>query len=425
VADKCNYRDSSGAYPCGRPRDVEGYCYFHSDRNLQLRAADTEFEKKLRGLVEAKDGDWRGFVLQRDLTLRDIEFSFALNLSGARVGALSLIQCKFADDVHLTQIACTGDVTFNSCEFQKNIYCEKSRFSGEFTWTSRVAGKARFPQCHFMKPARILGQFNGDSAWNNSEFFDSVEFRGGWIAYMSVGDKTSAKVPFESRPLFGGETNLSSIDFHRPDRARLVKVNLSRAHVRDTYFRGVLMHDITWASVRGRRTIYDEVWDRETTAHHAPMLPVIEAAYRTIRVSIEDGKDFATASDFYFGEMDARRKQMPALRRYFFSVEALYWLLSGYGTKPVRAFLWLLAWIGVHALITGAVLYGAGLHLPDPDLAANAVERTLKLLSPLRGSGDAPSLRSWWFLVDFAIGAFAVTQTALFALALRARIKRG
>jgi len=423
MADKCNYRDRSDAYSCARPRAMDEWCVFHFENN-GVRPAP-EFQQHLNGLIQVKDGDWRGFVFPRELTLRDISFDFRVDMTRAKVGALNLVGCKFHQEVDLSEILCAGDFTANSCNFAKDLNCNKAQFAGEFNWSSIIDGTARFNGCEFVKSARVYGQFNGKAEWSSSRFSDSALFHGGWIAFMNVGTDAAGTIPFVSKPLFSGETHLDGIDFRRAGRTRFEKVDFSKAFVRDTDFRGVTLHDITWATINGRRAIYDEVWDRETEARHAPMLPKLEAAYRTIRVCIEESKDFNTASDFYFGEMQARRKQMTPLRRHVVSVEALYWLLSGYGCRPARAFGVLLLLVGLHALITGALLYGAGFHLPDPELTAKALNRTLILLLPLRGNGGITPLGGWWFLLDFVFGVCAVIQTALFVLALRGRIKRG
>jgi hypothetical protein len=77
----------------------------------------------------------------------------------------------------------------------------------------------------------------------------------------------------------------------------------------------------------------------------------ITSLYRALRKGREDNKDEPGAADFYYGEMEMRRKarSTPWPERI---ILFLYWLLAGYGLRAARAFLALsLALIVATALI--------------------------------------------------------------------------
>jgi hypothetical protein len=72
--------------------------------------------------------------------------------------------------------------------------------------------------------------------------------------------------------------------------------------------------------------------------------------YRSLRKAREDSKDEPGAADFYYGEMELRRlaDHTPWAERFVLN---LYWLVSGYGLRSMRALASLAAVIvGVKAL---------------------------------------------------------------------------
>jgi hypothetical protein len=61
----------------------------------------------------------------------------------------------------------------------------------------------------------------------------------------------------------------------------------------------------------------------------------ISQAYRALRKGLEDRKDEPGAADFYYGEMELRRKATPpSFERLLLG---LYWLVAGYGLRASRA----------------------------------------------------------------------------------------
>ncbi|MET9895276.1 pentapeptide repeat-containing protein [Streptomyces sp. NPDC006465] len=87
----------------------------------------------------------------------------------------------------------------------------------------------------------------------------------------------------------------------------------------------------------------------------------VAALYRQMRKSLEDGKNEPDAADFYYGECEMRRHDTtrPSGER---ALLAVYWALSGYGLRAVRA----LAWLGAAMAATVAVMVLWGLPGDDP-----------------------------------------------------------
>jgi hypothetical protein len=95
--------------------------------------------------------------------------------------------------------------------------------------------------------------------------------------------------------------------------------------------RDIDLSGITWPE-NGR-----SIWKRKAIYEFDGATPeALENAYRQIRQSYEDRKNYPEAGDFYYGEMDQKRKRS-LRRKYLPSLITIYWLCSGYGQRPVRA----------------------------------------------------------------------------------------
>ena len=83
--------------------------------------------------------------------------------------------------------------------------------------------------------------------------------------------------------------------------------------------------------------------------------------YRQLRKAQEDAKNEPGAADFYYGEMEMRRKATttPAGER---AILWLYWLISGYGLRALRS----LAALAILGVIVTTALVGGGLAATAP-----------------------------------------------------------
>ncbi|WP_063762127.1 pentapeptide repeat-containing protein [Streptomyces bicolor] len=80
-----------------------------------------------------------------------------------------------------------------------------------------------------------------------------------------------------------------------------------------------------------------------------PTPETLSVVYRQLRKGFEDSKNEPDAADFYYGEMEMRKrdKRRPWVERRLLGV---YWLVSGYGLRAARAFACLITAMAVTAL---------------------------------------------------------------------------
>jgi uncharacterized protein YjbI with pentapeptide repeats len=137
--------------------------------------------------------------------------------------------------------------------------------------------------------------------------------------------------------------------------------------------------------------------------------------YRALRKGREEAKNEPGAGDFYYGEMEMRRAGNTTLGERF--VLWLYWLLSGYGLRPLRTSLALLVLVGLASWLlmrhgfTGASTYERAF------LASLAASVNLEYLPP-----EAFTLGGHW--IRIALKILGPTLFGVLLLALWGRVKR-
>lgn len=243
----------------------------------------------------------------------------------------------------------------------------------------------------------------------------------------------------EIRRIFESDVNMLNVEFRCPERTVFYLVDFSRMHLVGTNFRGVNLHNIKWAINESRRkVIFDEIYmnNTEDIGYKITMRPRVEEAYRNLRLVLEDIKDYSTASDFYVGEMEAKRRQKPFIQRYLLSVEAWYKYLSQYGTGVLKALSILIIMIMLHASITAFFTRNHDLALqvlkfssPTNNLLyfikvicayfINAV----RVLS-LQRTDSLIMVGEYQSVLDTLFRILGPIQIALLSLAMRSKVKR-
>jgi uncharacterized protein YjbI with pentapeptide repeats len=160
-----------------------------------------------------------------------------------------------------------------------------------------------------------------------------------------------------------------------------------------------------------RRLIADEEGGTASADQLAP-------TYRALRKGREDSKDEPGAADFYYGEMEARRRAATGFDRYLL---AAYWLVSGYGLR---------AWRAVAALSVTVLLFAWGFQAwgfePDKgfwkSLLFSAESTTSLFRTPL--PPDGAHLRDGGHVLQMGLRLLGPLFFGLALLAVRGRVKR-
>jgi uncharacterized protein YjbI with pentapeptide repeats len=115
----------------------------------------------------------------------------------------------------------------------------------------------------------------------------------------------------------------------------------------------VVLDEYQWRAARDRGGPWGQPDDETLSPAN------IADLYRSLRKGREDGKDSAGAGDFYYGEMEMRRRAANRAERILLWA---YWLISGYGMRAWRA----LAWLVLVLVTASVVVLQAGYTRPAP-----------------------------------------------------------
>jgi uncharacterized protein YjbI with pentapeptide repeats len=156
----------------------------------------------------------------------------------------------------------------------------------------------------------------------------------------------------------------------------------------------------------------------------------IARLYRALRKGREDNKDEPGAADFYYGEMEMRRRarrrrgeSRPAARTSWpeWTILSLYWLVSGYGLRASRALIALAL-----TVVAFAFSFDWWGFEPDQDLDRAllfSAESTSSLFRVPQLPGDS-MLTEWGQVLQMAVRLLGPLFFGLALLALRGRVKR-
>jgi hypothetical protein len=239
---------------------------------------------------------------------------------------------------------------------------------------------------------------------------------------------------------------------HNLDRLRLgTRISFSAAPVRVPWdWRKVIAEECAWRAARPER-LARLVRPRRLGRRrwNAPQLPPtwlngrwpdvlpagqIAGVYRALRKGREDVKDEPGAADFYYGEMEMRRRAHPRtdtsagnptsqvtggqgqVER---AILTVYWLVSGYGLRAWRA----LAWLAVVTVVFAVVFYLVG--FADPPQPVSYWTSLLYAFRATLSLTDAEvKLTAWGKLLQALLRLTGPVLLALALLAIRARTKR-
>jgi uncharacterized protein YjbI with pentapeptide repeats len=125
-----------------------------------------------------------------------------------------------------------------------------------------------------------------------------------------------------------------------------------------------------------RATRYGDGWTPAPPSVETHEPATLAPVYRQLRKALEDGRNEPGAADFYYGEMEMRRHDTTASRGER-TLLRLYWALSGYGLRAVRALAWLV--LAMTATVLAMMLWGLPRTDPDPVSAGTTDGRRITL----------------------------------------------
>ncbi|MFI1045031.1 pentapeptide repeat-containing protein [Streptomyces griseoruber] len=132
--------------------------------------------------------------------------------------------------------------------------------------------------------------------------------------------------------------------------------------------RKVLEEERAWRASTPSRALDKAGWGDPIPAPAVADSQDIAATYRQLRKALEDSLNEPGAADFYYGEMEMRRRDDEISRSERGLLHA-YWALSGYGLRASRSIGWLVSAMAVTVLL----MMGWGLPGSEPKQEATGI----------------------------------------------------
>jgi uncharacterized protein YjbI with pentapeptide repeats len=352
------------ARPCGRPLyeapdsvDEAPVCLMHScDPNKDDAAFQAEFERILQAAGEgAADADFKGFVFpSSNCSGRKFKAHCAFCDATFTRGA-HFIRATFTQGANFSGATFTQDADFSTVTFARSANFRDATFTGDADFRDGV-----FTQVAYFFEATFTGAagfsdatFTQQAYFRGARFRTEVEFRETIFRH----DETR-----EAGPVF------SLTRFEKPEGVTFSKTDLGQAVFHNCDVSTFVFSDVGWRKrPNGKSMVFEEVVDIEEVCAEAlgpreqdsdeRNFRLIAELYQQLKKNYDDRRDYWTAGDFHYGELEMKRLHSPRrnwlvrrLHRHL-GLVAWYKYASEYGESYRRPLWILLVVIGLFTLL--------------------------------------------------------------------------
>jgi uncharacterized protein YjbI with pentapeptide repeats len=441
---------------CGRPAladpQAQGYCILHAPWDGKDLSA---FQAAIDEIIEkAREGsgicNFSHCYFPRSYDCRNLKqaFEFSCDFGGAQFageanfwraefsGKANFWGAKFSRDADFLEAKFSGGAYFLETTFSGDANFVRAKFSGETDfWKAKFSGDADFSRAEFSEDAYFMeAKFSGNTHFEGAEFRQRADF-------YKVETAKNATVNFQGVKLL------------KPQQVFFHHVDLSRWSFLDTDLRRIDFNDVTWGTIPSISPLRSRRWIRRWERRHLSRrfllrllrlrlrltptrtalfdeirvskekvkkarLAKVERLYRHLKQNYESQRDYGRAGDFYYGEMEMKRRQLNPLGQIPFWI---YRILSGYGESYPRALFWLIVMWLLFAVLFTVVGYTDewGNHA---DLWRSLIysAQSMTLFHEPKITFDNTLGQA----VELVASVLGVIQIALFGLALQRRFKR-
>ncbi len=397
-------------------------------QGTDIKLVDMQVESNFGGPVLFNDAIFRAPVI-----LEHLSFADALDFSRARLARGGWVSGVQARQMLLSSVQCRGGLILKETEVKEDIDLSGSFFQGSLRLDDVAVGR-RLDVSGGTLEGSVRISLKPTPAEQTPARPDgcAVELSDAALGAPTLVETVLGVETWRPRLLSLRGTDASHLTLARIDLgdARLVgTANLDRLRIdgpplfrkppgRWRTSRQVISEECglrAWPGPDGRTDPGPLPPRTRTDARE--LASQIHSAYRDLRKGREDAKDEPGAADFYYGEMEMRRRSTSSpLER---ALLAAYWGVSGYGLR---------AWRALAALALVLTAATAGFRLggirPSPGWRDAALYTLHTSTSLLQGQTAAVVLTRWGQLIEIAVRLLTPLLAGLALLAVRGRVKR-
>ncbi len=400
--------------PCGRPihpapeHDESPVCLMHSRDPQKNDAFQKEFDAILKQAEERNEiAEFRGFVFlstnyrqrefkakccfywatfTQDADFRRARFTQGADFSYARfTQGAGFLGATFTQDTDFHRATFTQDADFSGATFTQDAnfwdatFTQDADFSGAtFTqnanfWDATFTQDADFWKATFTQDANFSGAaFAKEARFGGAKFLTSAAFRETIFRGDGKLEGRLKKLGLEPEP----ETDdtlpgpvFSLAQFSHPEAIVFYKTYLGQALFHNCDVSRVTFSSVEWRRRKpgGKWMVLEEEIDlkRDMASalrpgpdnHDERDYGLIAELYQQLKKNYDDRKDYWTAGDFHYGEMEMKRlhsrRKHPCLRWLHRKLGLVAWYkyASAYGESYLRPLPWLAGVLVLFALL--------------------------------------------------------------------------
>ena len=324
------------------PREVwrrsKKYCIFHDvskDKNIGL------FRQKLNEKLENKNFDFKGYFFPEELKFSNMEFNNIADFTrNTFQGDIDFTKTTFKKNVVFNEATFQKkavfkevtfqDASFDNAIFQQNVVFTKATFQDASFDNTTFQYHADFEETTFQEASFDNTTFQKNAVFDKATFqeasFDNTTFQKNAsfdkIEFQSVsfnGAIIERNLKFKTDPKQVNELNLQNAQFLFKG---YITANLTKAK-----FYGANLENVAFNQCEWPKKLYEEI-------HMRFPFEELETIYRNLKQNMLRHGNYSRAGDFYYREMEMRRKGAKAKKDRLWPWFELYRLLAGYGERP-------------------------------------------------------------------------------------------
>jgi uncharacterized protein YjbI with pentapeptide repeats len=309
----------------------------------------------------AQEANFIGARFAHGAIFQKATFSQAAGFAGAKfVQRASFHKARFAHGANFfgatfEQLAAFNQGMFGSgAEFSHAIFFDHAFFIG-----TKFKGHARFEAATFTQGAHLSGAtFAQDANFTGATFRQTADFSEATFKERVIFRETVFRgdASAEPGPVF------SLARFEEPELVLFYKTYLGQALFHNCDVSQFVFSTVRWRQrPNGKRMVLEEARDLDLSQEFTSALRteegnpdernygLIAELYQQLKKNYDDRKDYWTAGDFHYGEMEMKRLHSPRRKKVLrwlhrnFGLVALYGYVSEYGESYVRPALLLVA----------------------------------------------------------------------------------
>ena len=363
-------------------------------KNADFFEASFTRDAQFSGATFAQAARFSGATFVKKSDFNGARFTQNAKFSRATFGQDSDFRhARFTQDADFVGATFTLDAKFSGATFTRNAKFSEATFAKGVHFSSATFARgAYFRKATFTQDATFLrATFTRNADFTLAGFSQMIFFEG--ATFLGPAQFRETRFRRDEKPFPGPIFSLA--EFARPETIVFYKTYLGQALFHNCDVSKVTFSSVEWGEREGKRMVFEEKVDLASDlaedlrpAEGSPderNYGLIAELYQQLKKNYDERKDYWTAGDFHYGEMEMKRlangRKNKILRWLVQNLRLVAWYrwASEYGESYARPALWLAT-----ILFAFALLYPvAGLHYDsakDPHAVSGAAQ-TSKVLT--------------------------------------------